>query len=278
MQKTLLNPIAIGGLGGSGTRLIASVLMNADIYIGSCLNKALDNLWFSTLFRRSETPELTDMEFGNLARLFINVMTERRPFSFEERAIIEKLSSEDRERGNDDSVRIGGESMLATVPQAANRGPWGWKEPNTHLVIDKWYSIYPDMKYIHVTRNGLDMAFSSNQNQLKLWGKHLLGSAHQVTPRNSLRFWCAVHRKLFALMPTMGSNFYLLRYDDFCSDPDTALESLLGFLGLRYPEEKKQILRELIVPPQSMGRRKSHSLDEFDTEDVEFVRSLGFEV
>lgn len=273
------SPVAIGGVGGSGTRLIASILMNADIYMGDCLNRALDNLWFSTLFRRVETLELNDADFRKLAGLFINTMTERRPFSIEEQHLIEKLSLEDRKRGKDNSVRVGGESMLAVTSQPGNVRRWGWKEPNTHLIIDRWYSILPSMKYIHVMRNGLDMAFSSNQNQLKLWGKYLLEKGQiDVKPRNSLKFWCKIHRRLLDLKPIMGNNFYLLNYDDFCSDPANGLPRLLGFLDLRVADEKLAPLRALISPPESMGRYKKHDIDVFDADDVEFVRNLGFDI
>jgi hypothetical protein len=46
---------------------------------------------------------------------------------------------------------------------------WGWKEPNTYIILEKLNEYYPNMKYIHLIRNGLDMAFSENQNQVKLW-------------------------------------------------------------------------------------------------------------
>ena len=43
--------IAIGALGGSGTRAIAQVLMDAGIYLGDSLNNANDNKLFTRLFK-----------------------------------------------------------------------------------------------------------------------------------------------------------------------------------------------------------------------------------
>jgi hypothetical protein len=37
---------------------------------------------------------------------------------------------------------------------------WGWKEPNTHVVLDRLWAELPRLKYVHVRRHGLDMAFS----------------------------------------------------------------------------------------------------------------------
>ncbi len=43
--------IAIGALGGSGTRAIAQVLMDAGIYLDDSLNNANDNKLFTRLFK-----------------------------------------------------------------------------------------------------------------------------------------------------------------------------------------------------------------------------------
>jgi hypothetical protein len=47
-------PIAIGGMGGSGTRLVALIFEELDFYLGNELNKAKDNLFFNLLFKRKE--------------------------------------------------------------------------------------------------------------------------------------------------------------------------------------------------------------------------------
>lgn len=279
MKNAQSDPVAIGGLGGSGTRLIANILMGSGIYLGGGLNKALDNLWFTLLFRRPQTLGLTEMEFDRLVGLFINAMIGRRSFSTEEQMFIMNLAQESNGPDRHNLIKIGAETMLAASGQPrGDARRWGWKEPNTHIVIDRWFAKYPRMKYIHVMRNGLDMAFSPNQNQLKLWGRQLLGEAHvEVTPRNSLRFWCFVHRRLFDMRATLGGKLYLLRYDDFCSDPGNALASLCGFLGLEPSAQQIEKFLALVSPPESVGRYKQHGLDMFDVRDVDFVRSLGFD-
>ena len=46
------SPVIIGGIGGSGTRVVAEILMRIGIYLGHTLNASLDNLWFTALFKR----------------------------------------------------------------------------------------------------------------------------------------------------------------------------------------------------------------------------------
>ncbi|MBQ0798947.1 MAG: sulfotransferase [Porticoccaceae bacterium] len=50
------------------------------------------------------------------------------------------------------------------------RSIWGWKEPNTQIYIQEISDYFPHLKYIHIVRHGLDMAFSNNKQQLKNWG------------------------------------------------------------------------------------------------------------
>ena len=54
---------------------------------------------------------------------------------------------------------------------ASDASLWGWKEPNSHLMIRHLHRHFGDrLRYVHVIRNGLDMAQSRNQLQLIRWG------------------------------------------------------------------------------------------------------------
>lgn len=45
------NVIAIGALGGSGTRICAQILIELGVFMGHDLNNANDNLLFTRLFK-----------------------------------------------------------------------------------------------------------------------------------------------------------------------------------------------------------------------------------
>src|SRR5690625_1809266 len=68
------NPVAIGALGGSGTRMIAQFLRDAGYYLGDDLNTANDNLWFTLLFRRRDILIEPRCSFDDIARLFFRRM------------------------------------------------------------------------------------------------------------------------------------------------------------------------------------------------------------
>ena len=77
------SPIAIGGIGGSGTRLIGNILYDLGFYLGDDLNRAYDNLWFTLLLKRRELWPLEEhsAEIRSAVRLFLNAMIYREPLS-----------------------------------------------------------------------------------------------------------------------------------------------------------------------------------------------------
>lgn len=272
--------VAIGGVGGSGTRVVAEIVKQLGYYIGNHLNEANDNLWFTLLFKREEIISASDAEFDKLVQLFINKMRGTIERGKELEQLLSELTKIDRSQHSREVLLRSANSFwnLAT-DMAVRREGIGWKEPNTHMVIGRIRVHVPGIKYIHVIRNGLDMAYSENQNQLEFWGKQLLGYENGVTPRTSLNFWCAAHRKILSEGKTMGSRFLLLNFDDLCRDPDKWLDMLVGFLDIQMPDKRTiEKLTKLIHPPPTIGRFKQYGLAHLDPEDVEYVSALGFDV
>ncbi|BCW93430.1 MAG: hypothetical protein KatS3mg007_1324 [Thermoanaerobaculum sp.] len=59
----------------------------------------------------------------------------------------------------------------------ARYSAWGWKEPRSIYLLPFWNELMPSLRFIHVIRDGRDMAFSANQNQLRKHGKCILGES-----------------------------------------------------------------------------------------------------
>ena len=92
-------PVAIGGVGGSGTRLIAQFLNSLGYYMGDNLNPSADNLWFTLLFKRVDILETSDAEFHELVDMFEQIMTRDRQFTPQQVKFIETLAVASREQG-----------------------------------------------------------------------------------------------------------------------------------------------------------------------------------
>ena len=279
------SPVAIGGIGGSGTRLIAELLLRLGFYMGSDLNESRDNLWFTLLFKRTElitadSPRgASSADFAECLDVFLRAMAGRIGPTVAQRRRVMALAREDRPQHPATWLADRAASLLSALgtgrpaPQA-----WGWKEPNTHLLLDRLQSALPTMRYIHVMRNGLDMAHSENQNQPRLWGKFFVpATAWEPGPRYALRFWRVMQERALCLGSAMGDRFLAINYDDFCRDGRASLPRLLAFLCVEPSPTERGALQALVRPPASIGRFKAHGLGVFDPADVAYVRSLGYD-
>ena len=277
-------PVAIGGIGGSGTRVVVEILQDLGYYLGDDLNAALDNLLFTLLFKRRSLwpPESHRPEIDGLVAMFLSLMTRRQEVGEAELELLKTCVAE----ATVEHPAAWREQRLAMIYslQGQRKKPhgdvarWGWKEPNTHIFLRELNNSIPSLKYVHVMRHGVDMALSVNQNQLKLWGEGLLGRKVVVAPGDSLRFWCATHRRLLAIKKDMPERLMLLDFDKFCEDPGDGLHKLALFLGVDVSAPIKDQLLAKIKLPKSLGRYQKADKALFAQEDLAFVREMGFVV
>ena len=276
--EQISNPVVIGGLGGSGTRLIVQCLSESGFYIGGDLNQASDNLWFTLLFKNSDILRISDKEFGQLMTIFLKGMRGSELFNLHELDILERLSCQNRLQHSSAYLTQRVYSLWANSKVNNLAGHWGWKEPNTHIVLHRLLKCFPEIKYIHVVRNGLDMAFSKNQNQLKFWGSHFYGRDVDVSAHAALNFWCKMNKRILDIGKTMHSNFLFLNYEHFCLKPEDGLDQLLEFADVSQSSFDRSVLLRLIKTPNTIGRFRAHDLTVFNQEDIDYVAELGFPI
>lgn len=231
-------PIAIGAIGGSGSRVLAKIIQASGVSIGSNLNPSLDNLEFTARFKTLDVLDLPDREFLSRLKDF------------------EAISRAD-------------------MVQAGHKR-WGWKEPNTHVVIERILEAYPSLRYVHLLRNAFDMAFSGNQNQPRLWGPAYLGRpiSDPPPPAEILAYFCEVHRRIskLASQPHNKDRILFIEYEAICDDPKSEITRLLDFLDLK-PEVSLKDLCNIVQKPASVGRGLVFGLEPFDKEDLTYIRT-----
>jgi len=174
-----LSPVAIGGIGGSGTRVVAEILKRCGFYMGSDLNHSNDNLWFTLLLKRASwfirksAGDESDIHRG--ITLFHKAMLGQ-SYSARDLAFLLQATLDIAAHGHDHIQSGKGwwafqRAQNILKARGGSAATWGWKEPNTHIFIQYLEHHFHHMKYIHLIRNGLDMAFSQNQAQLFNWGR-----------------------------------------------------------------------------------------------------------
>ena len=262
---------SIGGIGGSGTRVIAHILNDIGYFIGDDLNKSNDTLLFTLLFKRENILTLSDAEFQYFWNIFVKIMATDKKLTIKEREDINKLTYTSRTLHN----KVWLTERLKYIDNNKEKIFWGWKEPNTHIVIERLLKVQKNLKFIYVYRNGLDMAYSSNQNQLKLWGDIFFNQKNiDINPRNSLKYWCIAHKRMIKLKKSYEDKIMLLNFDDLCSKPAEILTELFKFLNTDINDLNHFI--KMIKPPLSMGQYKKYSLNNFNNDDIKYIKSIGF--
>lgn len=201
---TDLAPLIVGGTGGSGTRLVAQMLQSVGVQLGSDLNSALDAVAFLGIYEKHIGPWLTRNNW--------------RPEVFDE----DLKRALDRHRSGINPS-----------------GPWGWKNPRSIYLLPLWEAFIPGFRFIHVIRDGLTMADSPNQNQLRKHGPQVLDAETEVLPTSwqSLLLWARVNASAadFGEMEMDPDRYYRIRYEDATRQPLIELQQLARWLRLPEP-------------------------------------------
>lgn len=288
MNVTLPGPVAVGGVSGSGTRVVAQILLEIGMYLGADLNISNDNVWFTVLFRNPlwyahHTEQAMKWRLSIFERAMTGQLT---PTPREWLTIAYASASITYQHRNWKNIRYLKRIytfMRSSRVDLSHYVAWGWKEPTTQLYVRHLSAYFPTLKYLQVIRHGLDMAYSSDQQQGANWGKRLFGIEPPRTPEQSaqasLEYWVKSNRAAIqAGTELLGERFMVLHYDRLCTSPQTEIDRLLAWLGLDVSHINRDELYSLSHVPASLGRRKHHDLSIHRPEYIDAVRELGFPV
>jgi hypothetical protein len=241
-------PVVVGGLGGSGTRVLARLLEEIGFFIGSDLNESLDNLWFTVLFKRPawyERPSTRQRRAEAAVGPFVGKMTSGRRLTPRELGTVGWAIASVLVRGHDHlgtgrglrwPARRAASLLAARGHDPAGYAGWGWKEPNSHILIAELAASIPGMRFIHVVRDGDQVAAGRNQTQRMIWSRHLgLAPAADLAadPQAAVRFWALANERTVRLGELLlGERFFVVDVNLLCAEPEAELARLLAFLGL----------------------------------------------
>jgi hypothetical protein len=257
-------PVVIFGTGGSGTRILQVLTDQSGYYLGTNLNRAGDALDIGHFMRRwldrylGKTDWIGKMVSGADSGRFGYPLAMAEDFA---------ATLEDHREALED-------------PEAR----WGWKAPRTILIFPFVHELFAGMRAIHLVRDGRDMAYSKNQQQMRRHAPQLLDRSQndQPEPLRSITFWARVNLAAARYGETrLGDNYLRMRYEDVCGDPGSAVVQLLDFIDSPAPRgPMREVAAEKIRPSTSIGRWREHDRDEIDAlEDVggEALRKFAYE-
>jgi len=234
----------IGATGGSGTRVLARIVLRGGMFIGSDRNRSEDALDFAA--------------FSD--RWVDEAVAGRRP-----QAMVDELRA------------------LAARQWAgrAADGPWGWKEPRSIYLLPLLRDELRGLRFLHVVRDGRDMAYSDNQQQLVKHGAAVLGDGPgEPLPLRSIALWREVNLRAADFGEReLGPRYLRIRFEDLCADPGVVAADVLAFFGL--DGDAEAIAREEVSPPRSLGRWRDEdgaAVAELEAAAGDLLRRFGYPV
>lgn len=126
------------------------------------------------------------------------------------------------------------------------------KTPTITTQLDQIKHFYPNARFIHMVRNGVDVAMSQYQ------------AGWQPTLQRSAFFWARRISKARAQGKKMGRDYLELKYEHLIASPEESIKEVCGWLGYRYEPsilkglatKSKSILKTVYEPKlhQNLGK------------------------
>lgn len=239
--------VFIGGVGGSGTRVVANIFRENGIFIGSNLNESLDNLDWPGLRDEVKNQTLSFDEKLNLLKApFIKFI---------------------------DSMK-----QQALSSNAYNHDLIAVKVPGSFYYIQFLQAIFGRIYYIHVIRNGLDMAYSGNKNQLKNWGDMFdLKADENCIAKCQIRYWIAANNyAIDSANKYLSGTFKRVEFERLCTDKYNQTDQLLSFVGAQ--NKLHESFYDSISLPNTSGRYVNEAPLELDDDEIRSIKKLGFTI
>jgi hypothetical protein len=154
-----------------------------------------------------------------------------------------------------DRYLSGRHASYSEAPYYFRSEHWGWKHTKTYLLLPVLYAYFRDMTFIHVIRDGRDLAYAPNIALQVFWNSEGIAPVNPG-PETIMALWattnmaCANFGESFMSFASVR-NYHQVRYEDLCHHPEPFIQTLYGALGLD-GDAKGAV--DLVRPSSGMGR------------------------
>ncbi len=135
-----------------------------------------------------------------------------------------------------EDVHQAGQDFLDSLfrPVLVRRGKKivAFKTPADIRHLDFVTGFLPDARYIHITRDGRDVAMSQLAKKGSFF--HDLREYRRLSYANVFRRWVEWEQRVRATLYRGGLKVIHLRYEDLIADPERELRQIVDFLGLPF--------------------------------------------
>ena len=106
--------------------------------------------------------------------------------------------------------------------QSTSKGRWGEKSPRNSFWIDEIRQDFPDAVFVHLVRDGRDMAIDIAQSTPMV----------PSNPYSGAHIWRDYNLAALESAKSLDDkSYYRISYEKMCAEPERELKALCGFLG-----------------------------------------------
>jgi len=243
-----ISPIIVGGMPGSGTRVIVWLLRGMGAYMGG--QAMLDS-------GQPTQDSIPIAHFIYMRRL---------------EWILGRVDQHDV----DSMIQQFTACLDTHLAHYDGEEVWGWKNPPNMLLLDFFHALFPRLKYIHVVRDGRDTGDRWIDATVNHIYKDLIPEEMRNNPDhvNYMWLWSTFNNQLLNYCEeNLEGQYMMLRMEDAVNDPEKYGNEIKEFIGAK----KFEMFR---VPahihiPETIGRHRKD--DEIDPIAIPHMETAGKE-
>lgn len=128
---------------------------------------------------------------------------------------------------------------------------WGWKFPETYMIGNVVDAAFPEARYVHMVRDGRDLAFKAHltDDASRGLGHRLLehlGALDEPHYIQAARSWDYQVRRFQDFADSVRDRVHEMTFESLCNDPEATMERLCAFLEVDFSPACRDYLRQNI--------------------------------
>lgn len=234
-------PLILLGMHRSGTSLVSRLLSDVGVFMGRKLSRDAEAVYFQKINRRIFNAR--DVRWGYVDPL-IEAMRSQEFVGAQVDAVKQALFPGWVLPGISAGIAdFFGADLWASICREEPIS-WGWKDPRTTLTFPIWLRVFPEARFLHILRNGIDVAISTHRRTERqhqnIWKRTLRLDYCPITLdfNYCFRLWETYINYVLENRDLFKQGQYMeIRYEDLLAKPEPVLEEIAGFANFQaHPE------------------------------------------
>lgn len=275
-------PFVIVGMHRSGTSLVSRILDRSGVFMGLDLQEDHESKFFI---------KLNKWIYENAGADWARPMALQELMDYEpaKKKVEEYVKSRVSSKS---SKKYSGKRLKKGLFDLDSK--WGWKDPRNGPTLPIWKEIWPEMKIIHVTRHGVDVAASLQARSSKNWEQDesrfskwvkmyrwkdskspIRRGQRAATLSHALEFWS---EQMEVENKNLEECEFVLevRYEDLLTKPKSAIKQIWNFIDIERDDSLLEDISQSIDGGRAYAYKKDEEMMAFALENSEILEIFGY--